>query len=49
MRWAGHATKNGALTNAYISIRKREKKRPLGKPRSEWENDKMDLKKKRDV
>jgi hypothetical protein len=45
MRWVGHVARNGEIRNAYkILGRKREGKRPLGKPRLRWENNiRMDL------
>jgi hypothetical protein len=43
--WAGHVTRMGAKRNAYrILVGKPEGKRPLGRPRSRWEdNNIMDL------
>jgi hypothetical protein len=48
MRGAGHVARMGANRNAYrISVGKPEGKRPLGRPRSRWEdNIKMDLREK---
>ncbi|PNF21716.1 hypothetical protein B7P43_G10362, partial [Cryptotermes secundus] len=44
-RWAGHIARMGETRNAYrILVGKPEGKRPLGRPRSRWEdNIKMDL------
>ena len=45
MRWAGHIARMGDERCAYrVLVGKPERKRPLGKPRSRWEdNIKMDL------
>jgi hypothetical protein len=45
MRWAGHVACMGEGTGAYgILVRRPEGRRPLGRPRSRWEdNIKMDL------
>jgi hypothetical protein len=45
MTWAGHVARIGAKRNAYrFLVGKPEGKRPLGRPRSRWEdNIKMDL------
>ena len=45
MRWAGHVARMEQSTNAYrVLVGKPEGKRPLGRPRSRWEdNIKMDL------
>jgi hypothetical protein len=38
MRWVGHVACMGEMRNAYnILFRKRERKRPLGRPRHIWE------------
>jgi hypothetical protein len=39
MRWAGHVTRMGLRRGAYrVLVGKREGKRPLGRPRSRWED-----------
>jgi hypothetical protein len=45
MRWAGHVGHTGEMRTSYrILIGKRERTRPLGRPRHTWEdNIKMDL------
>ena len=45
MRWAGHVTRMGEGRDVYRGlVGKREGKRPLGRPRSRWEDYiKMDL------
>ena len=45
MRWAGHVTRMGERRDAYrLLVGKHERKRPLARPRSGWENNnKMDL------
>jgi hypothetical protein len=45
MRWAGHVSRMGEMTNAYnILVGKREGKRPLGRHRHRWEdNIRIDL------
>ncbi|KAJ4431782.1 hypothetical protein ANN_20387 [Periplaneta americana] len=45
LRWAGHVARKGESRNAYrVLVRRREGKRPLGRPRRIWEdNIKMDL------
>jgi hypothetical protein len=45
MRWAGHVARMGEKRNAYRNlVEKKEGKRPLGRPRSRWEdNSKMYL------
>ena len=45
LRWAGHVARMKKSRNAYtVSVGKPEGKRPLGTPRSRWEdNIKMDL------
>jgi hypothetical protein len=45
MTWAGHVARMGEKRNAYrLIVRKREGKRPLGRPRCRWvDNIKMDL------
>jgi hypothetical protein len=44
MRWTGHVAGIGKKRNAYrIFVRKSEEKRPLGRPRRRWENNKMDV------
>ena len=45
MRWAGHVALLGELRGVYtVLVGKPEGKRPLGRPRSRWEdNIKMDL------
>jgi hypothetical protein len=46
MRWAGHVARMGVVRSAYsILVGKPEGRRPLGRPRSRWEdNIGMDLK-----
>jgi len=46
MRWVGYVTRMGETKHAYIFfVGKPEGKRPLGRPRSRWDdNIKMDLK-----
>jgi hypothetical protein len=45
MRWAGHGARMGEGTGVYrVLVGRPEGKRPLGRPRSRWEeNIKMDL------
>jgi hypothetical protein len=45
MRWTGNVARMGQMRNTYnILIGKRERKRPLGRPRRRWEhNIKMNL------
>jgi len=45
MRWAGHVARMGETRGVYrVLLVKPEEKRPLGRPRSRWEdNIKMDL------
>jgi hypothetical protein len=45
MRWAGHAARMGEGRGVYrVSVGRPEGKRPLGRPRSRWEdNINMDL------
>jgi hypothetical protein len=45
MRWAGHVARMGEGRGAYrVLVGRSEGKRPLGRPRSRWENNiKMDL------
>jgi hypothetical protein len=45
LRWAGHVARMGKRRAAYrASVRKPERRRPLGRPRRRWEdNIKMDL------
>jgi hypothetical protein len=45
MRWEGHVARMGEKRNAYrLLVGKREKKRPLGRPRRRWvDNIRMDL------
>jgi hypothetical protein len=45
MVWAGHVARMGARRGVYrVLVGKREGRRPLGRPRSSWEdNIKMDL------
>ena len=45
MRWAGHVARIGEKRGVYrVLVGKPEGKRPLGRPRSRWENNiKMDL------
>ena len=45
LRWAGHVARMEQFRNAYrVSVGKPEGKRPLGRPRSRWDdNIKMDL------
>jgi hypothetical protein len=45
MRWAGHVARMGEDRSMYrVLVGKPEGKRPLGRPRREWEdNIKMDL------
>jgi len=45
MRWAGHVARMGERRGLYrVLVGKPEGKRPLGRPRSRWEdNIKMDL------
>jgi hypothetical protein len=45
MRWAGHVARMGEVMDAYnILVGGPEGRRPLGKPRSRWEdNIKMDI------
>jgi hypothetical protein len=45
MRWAGHVARMGEGRNVYrVLVGKPEGKRPLGRPRSRWEDGiKMDL------
>jgi len=45
MRWAGHVARVGERRGVYgVLVGKPEGKRPLGRPRSRWEdNIKMDL------
>ena len=45
MRWAGHVARMGEKRGVYrVLVRKRERKRSLGRPRRRWEyNIKMDL------
>jgi hypothetical protein len=39
MIWVGHAFRMREMRNSYkILVRKREEKRPLGRPRRRWEN-----------
>ena len=39
MRWAGHVARMGERRGAYrVLVGKFEAKRPLGKPRSRWED-----------
>jgi len=47
MRWAGHVAQIGKRRDVYrILVGKPEGKRPLGRPRSRWDdNIKMDLQK----
>jgi hypothetical protein len=42
MRWAGHVARMGESRGAYrVLVGKSEGKRPLGRPRRRWENNKM--------
>jgi hypothetical protein len=45
MRWAGYVARMGEKRNAYrLLVGKRERKRPLGRPRHRWvDNIRMDL------
>jgi hypothetical protein len=45
IRWAGHVARMGEKKNVYrLLVGKRERKRPLGRPRRRWmDNIKMDL------
>jgi hypothetical protein len=44
MRWVGHVARMGTTGNAYrIFVGKPERKRPLGRPRRMWEDNKMVL------
>jgi hypothetical protein len=44
MRWARYVARMGAKKNAYrILVGKPEGKRPLGKPRGRWMDNKIDL------
>jgi hypothetical protein len=44
MRWAGHVARIGEKRNSYrLLVRKPEGKRPLGRPRHRWVDNKMDL------
>jgi hypothetical protein len=47
MRWAGQVARMGEVRGAYnILVGRPERRRPLGRPRSRWEdNIKMDLRK----
>jgi hypothetical protein len=42
MRWAGHAGRMGEKSKHRILVGKPEGKRLLGRPRSRWEDIKMD-------
>jgi hypothetical protein len=44
MRWAGHVARMGEERNAYrLLVGKPEGRRPLGRPRRRWVDNKMDL------
>ena len=44
MRWAGHVARMGERRGAYrVLVGKSEGKKPRGKPRRRWEDNKMDL------
>jgi hypothetical protein len=44
MRWAGHVERMGEVRGAYnILVGRPEGKRPLGRPRRRWEDNKLDL------
>jgi hypothetical protein len=45
LRWAGHVARIGVRRGEYrVSVKKPERRRPLGRPRRRWEdNTKMDL------
>jgi hypothetical protein len=44
MRWAGHVARTGEKRNAYrILVGKPVGKRPLGRPRRRWVDNKIDL------
>jgi hypothetical protein len=44
MRWAGHVARVGEKRGVYrVLMGKPEGKRPLGRPRRRWEDNKMDL------
>jgi hypothetical protein len=45
LRWTVYVARMGEMRNTYkILVRKREGKRPLGRPTRRWEDNKMDLK-----
>ena len=44
MRWAGHVARMGEGRGVHrVLVGKTEVKRPLGRPRCRWEDNKMDL------